>query len=243
MKSADGATRLSAIARGAAVLLQQIDDPEVCELGIALTAWVRRAAEGEAGSLESALALRQRGGVSAIREEALAQRDAMLCRLHRTEWPELPPLAAAKMMVQSAKRYRTDRWPREREAIAAPPVEPAATWWRILRAGMVIPKERRMTDILRDGNFGTPFVLHQPLGEPAEPEASRFEPEASSMAIGKLKRRKDVRAGLSAAVDRLIASLAGGGSQAAQTNRRMVSGGLGGAVDRLLERAPGAGRP
>ena len=102
--------------------------------------------------LDRALGLRTRGGVSPGRAKMLAERDILLRRLWKVAgpWRDLDPAAAARLMTLSASRYVTTRWPRENDALSAPSAEPAATWWRIMRAGAPIPSAERVAQILRE---------------------------------------------------------------------------------------------
>lgn len=111
-------------------------------------------ASGFETSLYAALGLKTWGGTSPVRKLELGRRDRRLLGVWATvpEWSKLPPPAAAKLMAASAKRYQSDRWPRESKSLDAPAAEPAATWWKILRSGDCIPGERRMAQILHSGN-------------------------------------------------------------------------------------------
>jgi hypothetical protein len=110
-------------------------------------AWVE--AGGEI-SLDKAMGLRTRGGVSPARALALEERNALLrdLWLSTPAWAALPPIAAAGVMSLSVRRYEADRWPRERNNDDAPSAEPAATWWRCLRLGAGIPDAKRLGQIL-----------------------------------------------------------------------------------------------
>lgn len=95
---------------------------------------------------------RPRGGIPAEKDKALAKRDWLIARLWREheDFSNLAdPIVAAKLMSLAATRYEATRWPRERELLSAPAAEPAATWWRILRMGVPIPKSKRLAQILR----------------------------------------------------------------------------------------------
>ncbi|MGO6699916.1 hypothetical protein ACCS33_10725 [Rhizobium ruizarguesonis] len=102
-------------------------------------------------SLYAALGLKTWGGTSALRKVGLSRRDRVLCRLRRKlpEWAQLSAAAAAKAMSASARRYETDRWPREQHNIAGPATEPFSTWWSFLRAGIAVPGERQLSTILK----------------------------------------------------------------------------------------------
>lgn len=131
----------------AGLALQHHANPSVREIGNHFVDWWWR---GAAEPLDDHMGLRSHGGVSAQRAIALNSRDRMLRNLHRSmsDWRDLAPAAAARLMVLSAKRYEDARWPRERDAMSAPPSEPAATWWRILRAGGAVPGAKRLSQIL-----------------------------------------------------------------------------------------------
>jgi hypothetical protein len=76
-----------------------------------------------------------RGGTSKERAAALAERNAWLRSL-RDRLPAyrgLERYPAAKLMLQQASRYERDRWPREKKENVAPIVEPARTFWKILK--------------------------------------------------------------------------------------------------------------
>ncbi|MCF3642922.1 hypothetical protein LXM94_23430 [Rhizobium sp. TRM95111] len=101
-------------------------------------------------SLDVALGLKSWGGVSPAKADRLARRNTLLRRLWQGEadWRALAPGAVAHLMKASANRYEADRWPRERQAMTAPAVEPAATWWRILATGEKIPGAKQIANIL-----------------------------------------------------------------------------------------------
>ncbi len=102
------------------------------------------------GSLDQAFGLKSRGGAS-IRTTLLNnERDALLRHLAREEfsWSQLPASLVAKQMRRAFEAYQAGRWRREKSAVAAPAIEPNATFWRLLRAGMRMPKERRLCQIL-----------------------------------------------------------------------------------------------
>jgi hypothetical protein len=94
----------------------------------------------------------RRGGKSARRAAAIAQRNEALRGLRMTLWPMLRPFAAASLIVTKFRRYEADRWPRERVAMVAALDEPQRTFW-ILRdhevGGPVMPDVRQLTTILK----------------------------------------------------------------------------------------------
>lgn len=106
--------------------------------------------------LDRALGLRQRGGISAKRAMQLAERDALIIRTWQAveDFRDQPPISAAKLMSMNARRYEAGRWPRERAAVMPPVAEPAATWWRILDAGLSIPGAKRLQQILETVGSG-----------------------------------------------------------------------------------------
>lgn len=109
---------------------------------------------GDEARLSRALGLRTRGGLSPARASALARRDELLRRLWKVtpSWQHLGESSAGRLMALSASRYELSRWPRERRNLAAPSAEPAATWWRILRSDVPIPRGPRIAQILREEN-------------------------------------------------------------------------------------------
>ncbi|RWM21733.1 MAG: hypothetical protein EOR73_09985 [Mesorhizobium sp.] len=138
--------RLTALTK-LADLAAASDDEGVRELAQA----INEVCSGAEKSLDRRLGIRRRGGVSLARRTILGQRDLLLQTLWRNSptWSDLAPSAAARVMVQVASRYQTNRWPRERHFIAAPVVEPDATWWKILNLGLPIPDAKRLQQILR----------------------------------------------------------------------------------------------
>lgn len=107
---------------------------------------------GERTSLDRSFGLKRWGGLSSTRSQLLERRDMLILRLWKSspDFCQLPPFAASGMMCLSADQYQRRRWPREKRAIAAPPSEPAATWWHILKSGVPIPGIRRVYQILSD---------------------------------------------------------------------------------------------
>ncbi|MBZ9695506.1 hypothetical protein [Mesorhizobium sp. CO1-1-9] len=140
--------RLAALDHAAA-WLATADDAAVRQVGQAIRAWLDG---GAAEPLERMLAVTGRGGVSARRALALADRDAMLRQAHRrvSRFSVLESSAAARLMAVEFERYQTGRWPRERREKEPPAVEPATTWWRILRANLLFPKAKRLAQILAE---------------------------------------------------------------------------------------------
>jgi len=134
---------LATLAKAANILRRQ-DDPNVSAFGRDVAEWIE---SGAAEPLDSALGFRSQGGVSLKRAMALAERDRQLRRLHCICWLDLPPAAAARAMNISARRYESDRWPRERNG-EPPASEPALTWWRILRSGETLPGTRQIIRVL-----------------------------------------------------------------------------------------------
>jgi len=110
---------------------------------------------GVSPSLDRTIGLRTRGGVSPSRRDALETRDRSILRLWRIvpEWTDVHPVAVSRMMRQSADKYIRSRWLRDRDAITAPPSEPAATWWKILQSGIAIPGQRQLRNILSETNL------------------------------------------------------------------------------------------
>lgn len=107
--------------------------------------------QADPGHLPAALRVRARGGVSHTRRELLAERDALLRRLHQgTTYADLSPLAAAKLITQDFKTYERRRWARESKGYEAPAVEPVATFWRLLRTGMKMPNPKYLKRILEN---------------------------------------------------------------------------------------------
>ena len=137
-------TSPAAIAK-AADWLRRANDLDVNGLGRDLQRWLD---EGARQRLGQALGLERVGGKSARRALALAERNAMLKRLHSERWPDLDPRAAAKTMIEDFRAYEERRWKRERDRLDVPAGEPAATWWRILRGGVKMPALKQLSRIL-----------------------------------------------------------------------------------------------
>ena len=101
-------------------------------------------------SLDQAFGTRRHGGISAANAVKNAQRDDMLRHLRNIhpEWSEMVPSVASRRMRQAFERYEAGRWKREKSATSAPSSEPATTFWRVLNAGMRMPQEARLRQIL-----------------------------------------------------------------------------------------------
>lgn len=128
--------------------LLSADEAKVRLVGAALLGWIEGGAEI---GLDTALGLRERGGISAQKALALSGRDRILHRLYRTHnaWNELAPTAAARLISLAATRYEAGRWPRERAQPLEPTTEPARSFWQILQSGELIPKARQLQEILK----------------------------------------------------------------------------------------------
>ncbi|WP_430439719.1 hypothetical protein [Shinella sp.] len=101
-------------------------------------------------SLDQAFGLRSRGGVSPRVVLLNDERDALLRHLRREHdaWSSQPSSLAARQMRRAFDSYETGRWLRERNASIAPITEPHATFWRLLKAGMRMPQQKRLSQIL-----------------------------------------------------------------------------------------------
>lgn len=107
---------------------------------------------GSPTSLDQALGLRSRGGASVRTTILNTERDALLRHLAREDaaWCRFPASLAAKEMRRAFDNYERGRWRREGSASVAPAFEPNATFWRLLKAGMRMPQERRLSQILNE---------------------------------------------------------------------------------------------
>lgn len=133
-----------------AITGRPISDQERLAVALAIEEWAN--AQGKV-SFDQAVGLAATwGGVSPARASALALRNDLLRYLWREEPPyrNLPASAAARVIAGEASRYLSDRWPRERTHVDAPAAEPAATFWRILAAGLPIPQSKQLTRILEE---------------------------------------------------------------------------------------------
>ena len=101
-------------------------------------------------SLDQALGLRSRGGISARTVLRNEERDDFLRHLAREHhaWSSLPPSLAARQIRRAFEIYETGRWCRDRNAAVAPVAEPYTTFWRLLKAGMRMPQQKRLSQIL-----------------------------------------------------------------------------------------------
>lgn len=144
MSTADGQMRKL---RKAEAFLRQHDDPEIRDVGEAWGRWLDVLADPR--RIPTTLRVRTRGAQSHARRRLLAERDASLCRLHRQHFGHLDAAAAAKVIHQRLTRYQSDRWPRESDADEVPAAEPFATFWRLLRSEVQIPKGKQLLRILR----------------------------------------------------------------------------------------------
>lgn len=107
--------------------------------------------EGHSASLDKTMGLKVWGGVSALRQYRLSRRDTLLRDLWQTapEWRGLSACVVARLMVQSARRYETQRWSRE-QFQPEPTAQPSATWWKVLHSGCKIPGSKRLQQILEE---------------------------------------------------------------------------------------------
>ncbi|MBN9055473.1 MAG: hypothetical protein J0H80_17300 [Rhizobiales bacterium] len=101
-------------------------------------------------SLDHALGLRSRGGASVRTVLRNEERDYFLRHLAREHhaWSFLPPSLAARQMRRAFDVYEAGRWCRDRSADIAPVTEPHATFWRLLKADMRMPQQKRLSQIL-----------------------------------------------------------------------------------------------
>jgi len=99
-----------------------------------------------------ALGLEPPSGARVSHAVKLAKRDAMLRALRAATpaWRALPPRRAAAAMAAAFRRYAVGGWTADRRRSSAPAVEPAATWWRVLRLGLAVavPGVDRLAEIL-----------------------------------------------------------------------------------------------
>ena len=109
---------------------------------------------GSSPSLDRAMGLRTWGGLSPSRSDALDVRNRSIVRLWKVvpEWQGVHPVAASRLMRQSAEKYYRNCWPRDRASLTAPTSEPAATWWKILHSNLKIPGDKQLQNILNDAN-------------------------------------------------------------------------------------------
>ena len=127
--------------------LAQDERDHIAEFGLRIMDWLDA---GAPPYLDSYLGLRQRGGLSPGHELALAERNRALRRLHGEQWPESPAGEAAKLMIQSFKRYRGGQWSRDHDAEHAPMEQPELMWWQLLRTKQRMLGEKRLKAILED---------------------------------------------------------------------------------------------
>ncbi|MEJ1173180.1 hypothetical protein WA845_02945 [Agrobacterium sp. CMT1] len=115
-----------------------------------LTPFVETAGEV---SLDQSFGTRRHGGITTSNAARNARRDDMLRRLRdqHIEWCDLPASVASRRMRRSFETYEAGRWKRDRNAIAAPSTEPAATFWRVLNSGTRMPQTDRLRQILEQG--------------------------------------------------------------------------------------------
>lgn len=97
--------------------------------------------DGRAVPLGRILGLQPPGGKTAAYGLKLTRRDDLLRRVREAvpAWRDAAPRSAAALMAESFTRYRAGAWRADRERETAPPVQPAATWWRVLRLGLAVP--------------------------------------------------------------------------------------------------------
>lgn len=101
-------------------------------------------------SLDQALGLRSRGGVSVRRTLQNNERDDLIRHLVREHpvWGAEPPTIAARKVRHAFEAYESSRWLRDRHAAIAPISEPQATFWRLLKEDMRMPQQKRLSQIL-----------------------------------------------------------------------------------------------
>lgn len=101
-------------------------------------------------SLDQALGLRSRGGVSVQRTLQNDERDDLIRHLVREHpvWAFDPPTTAARKVRHAFDAYESNRWLRDRNAALAPITEPQATFWRLLKDDMRMPQQKRLSQIL-----------------------------------------------------------------------------------------------
>lgn len=133
--------------RAAARELRSSNDNSAREAGERIGAWLEG---GMVGSLDSALGLRSRGGISARRALANSDRDVILRHLAESHgaYVDRDHMVVARQMRRDFDRYESGRWLRDRDAIEAPASDPAASFWRILRTGTRMPGAERLRQIL-----------------------------------------------------------------------------------------------
>lgn len=87
-----------------------------------------------AGSLERALGLCGRGGANELRARGQSKRDELLCEVRKSPvFCALDNTTAADAMIASCEAYAGNGWLRDRHKRFPPELEPAKTWWRLLR--------------------------------------------------------------------------------------------------------------
>jgi len=91
--------------------------------------------DGRAVPLGRMLGLQPASGATASPSIRLARRKTLLRKARASDpaWAAATDRQAATMIHAALNRYRTTAWPRDRERETAPAVEPAASFWRLLR--------------------------------------------------------------------------------------------------------------
>ena len=117
--------------------------------------WLVETIERRPDAVRKLLSRGKRGGKSVRQATANARRNEALRTLRANLWPSLKSKshAAATLIVATFRRYESDRWPRECDAVVAPLDEPQRTFWMILRdheaGGPMMPDVRQLTTILK----------------------------------------------------------------------------------------------
>jgi hypothetical protein len=142
----------------AAEWLEMAPDAEVRAFGRRMAAAGEALARGDADRdgraipLGRMLGLQPAAGATAAHRIKLARRDAMLRALRAATpaWRTLPPRRAAAAMAAAFRRYEAGGWRADRRRQTAPAVEPAATWWRVLRLSLAVavPGVDRLAELL-----------------------------------------------------------------------------------------------
>jgi len=82
----------------------------------------------------------RRGGLSALEEARLRQRDVALRRVRDLVFSDLPEPSVAPAMINSFEQYEARAWPRDRDVERPPQSEPASTWYAMLKNGLRMPR-------------------------------------------------------------------------------------------------------
>jgi len=128
---------VDALRRLAEIGLQHGDDHHVRDVARRV---IQALDQGRPNDLGRAIGAVARGGLSALEERRLQQRDTALRRVRSLCYADKPDPHAAAEMIRDFETYELRSWARDRDAGRAPQSEPNATWFQMLANGLRMPR-------------------------------------------------------------------------------------------------------